>query len=306
MDNLGHKGLLSGNIMRALLYYDLFDYPLTSEEIFRFLPSNHVTHSDIEHELDTMVKRARVFKLGDFFSLQPDPALQARRVNGNELAAKHLKIASAKAKVISRFPFVRSVMVSGSLSKGYADAKSDIDFFVITHPGRIWITRSLLGLYRRIVYFNSRRYFCINYFIDEDHLEIEERNLFTATELTTLIPLFGLTIHHELMLRNDWAKDYYPNYQLQPVEREGKAEPLFKRLAEQLMNTCFPEVVNRMLMRVALHRWKRIYGHTLGADDFRLAFKSGRSVSKSHPNAYQKKVLALFEERVRLLVNSDA
>ena len=290
--------------MRALLYYDLFDYPLTSKEIFRFLPSNHVTHVDIERELDAMVQKTLVYRLGDFFSVRPNPALQERRMKGNLLAAKHLKIASEKSKVISRFPFVRSVMVSGSLSKGYADERSDIDYFIITRPGRLWITRSLLALYRRIAYFNSRKYFCINYFIDEGHLEIEEKNLFTATELATLIPLFGLTPHTELMQRNDWVRKYFPNYHLQPAAQETKSQPFLKRITERIFNACFPDALNNLLMRLAVRRWRKMYHHSLGADVFRLAFKSSSSVSKSHPNAYQNKVLTRYEERVRSYLNS--
>src|SRR5690606_3777846 len=102
---------------------------------------------------------------------------------GNLMANKFSDIARKKAKLISQFPFVRGVMASGSLSKGYADEKSDIDFFIITIPNRLWIARTLLVLYKRIFLLNSHKFFCVNYFVDEKHLGIEEKNLFTATEL---------------------------------------------------------------------------------------------------------------------------
>lgn len=304
MDKRGQISTLSEGIIKALLYYDLFDYPLTSEEIFKTLPSNHITPHDVQRELDVLVQRTLVYKLGDFFSVQSNPVLETKRIQGNLLAGKHLKIASRKAKVISRFPFVRSVMISGSLSKGYADEKSDIDFFVVTHPGRLWITRSLLALYRRLAYLNSRKYFCINYFVDLDHLEIEEKNLFTATELTTLLPLFGLTEHQELMSRNEWVKNFYPNYQIMPVATEPPAIPALKRLTERLINFCFPDKIDNLLMALALRRWKRIYSHSLGGDEFQLAFKTRRSVSKSHPLGFQNKIITRYEERVRSFIHA--
>jgi predicted nucleotidyltransferase len=304
MDNRSQISTLSEGIIKALLYYDLFDYPLTSEEIFKTLPSNHVTPRDVQLELDVLVQRTLVYRLGEFFSVQSNPALGTKRIQANLLAGKHLKIAAEKAKLISRFPFIRSVMISGSLSKGYADEKSDIDFFVVTQPGRLWITRSLLALYRRVAYLNSRKYFCINYFIDQDHLEIEEKNLFTATELTTLLPLYGLAEHQRLMSCNEWVKKFFPNYQIIPVEIETPPSPIFKRLVEHLINLCIPDKLDNLLMGVALRRWQSIYGRSLGADEFQLAFKTRRSVSKSHPLGFQNKIITRYEERVRSFIHS--
>jgi predicted nucleotidyltransferase len=330
MDNRVQISTLSESIIKALLYYDLFDYPLTPEEIFKTLPSNHVTPHDVQRELDVLVKRTLVFKLGNFFSVQRNPVLETKRIQGNLLAGKHLKIATRKAQVIARFPFVRSVMISGSLSKGYADEKSDIDFFVITQPGRLWITRTLLALYRRLAYFNSRRYFCINYFIDEEHLEIEEKNLFTATELTTLVPLYGLAEHQELMRSNPWVRNFLPNYQLRLAgpslrQAQGKRKtsllrqgyggqagtslaetprPVLKRLAERFINFFFPNKLDNLLMGLALRRWKKMYGQSLGSEEFKLAFKSRRSVSKSHPLGFQNKIIARYEDRVRSFIQS--
>lgn len=304
MDNRVQISTLSEGIIKALLYYDLFDYPLTPDEIFKTLPSNHVTRHDVQRELDVLVKQTLVYKLGNFFSVQSNPVLEIKRIQGNLLAGKHLQIATRKAQVISRFPFVRSVMVSGSLSKGYADEKSDIDFFVITQPGRLWIARSLLALYRRLAYFNSRRYFCINYFIDEEHLEIEEKNLFTATELTTLVPLYGLTEHQELMHSNEWVRNFLPNYQPRLADVETPSRPALKQLAERLINFCFPNKLDNLLMGLALRRWKKLYGQSLGGEEFKLAFKSRRSVSKSHPLGYQNKIITRYEERVRSFIHS--
>lgn len=39
-----------------------------------------------------------------------------------------MSIAKYRAKFIAKFPFVKAVGISGSLSKGYYDNESDIDF----------------------------------------------------------------------------------------------------------------------------------------------------------------------------------
>ena len=40
--------------------------------------------------------------------------------------------------------------------------------------------------------------FCINYFVDSENLEIQEKNIFTATELVTLLPTFGREMYENL------------------------------------------------------------------------------------------------------------
>ena len=45
-----------------------------------------------------------------------------------------------------------------------------------------------------------------NYFVDSQHLEIEEKNIFTATELATLIPACNKEIYNTLIDTNSWMK----------------------------------------------------------------------------------------------------
>ncbi len=90
------------------------------------------------------------------------------------------------------------------------DERSDLDFFIITAPNRLWIARTLLVLYKRVFLANSHKHFCVNYFIDEKHLEIEEKNLFTATELATVIPLYGSKQYENLQGVNSWLARILP------------------------------------------------------------------------------------------------
>ena len=178
-------------ILRTLLYFDIFNYPLKSEEVFKFLGIPALDKSIVASRLSSLTDQKIIFQFDELFSLKNDKALIDRRLKGNKEADKYLILAQKKANFISKFPFVRAVLASGSLSKGYMDEGSDLDFFIITAPKRLWIARTLLVLYKRVFLANSHKHFCVNYFIDEKHLEIEEKNLFTATELATVIPLYG-------------------------------------------------------------------------------------------------------------------
>ena len=141
---------LDEQILRTLLYFDIFNYPLKSEEVFKFLGIPALDKSIIPSRLNSLRDQKIIFQFGEFFSLKNDNSLIDRRLKGNKEADKYLILAQKKANFISKFPFVRAVLASGSLSKGYMDEGSDLDFFIITAPNRLWIARTLLVLYKRV------------------------------------------------------------------------------------------------------------------------------------------------------------
>lgn len=286
--------------MRTLLYFDLFRYPLKTDEIFRFLRTNGILPADLVEPLNHLVREGYAFHHNGFYSTRAEAELVTRRNAGNLNAQRMAGLANRRGKLIGSFPFVRGVMASGSFSKGYMDKDSDLDFFIITAPGRLWIARMFIAIYKRVVFFNSHKYFCCNYFIASDHLEIEEKNLFTATELATLIPLCGPSCYQQLMCENPWVKEFFPNFQpadARHVPEAGTA--LFKSLLEWLLGGSLGDRLSRQCRKLTLRRWTRLYARQYPAIDFSIAFKSTASVSKNHPNHFQRRVLERYDESLR-------
>jgi hypothetical protein len=293
------KELLDQSILRTLLYYDIFNYPLKASEVYRFLPTNSVKISDVEEALEKLSKKQLVFQFGNFFSIQNSEQNIVRRKKGNALAEQCNSIAARRAKLISSFPFVRAVFASGSFSKGYMDEKSDLDFFVITSPGRLWIARTLIVMFKRLFFFNSHKYFCCNYFIDTEHLEIEEKNLFTATELATMIPLYGSRLYLKMMDANRWLANFFPNYESNAVDRLIQKEPAVKIFFQNFLKWRIFDRMERYFMQTTISRWRRLYEKQYNTNDFNIAFKSNEFASKNHPNHYQKKILRCYDEKLR-------
>ena len=168
------------NILRTLGYFDLFQYPLTGEEIYLF-NSAVVNHSEVNEALEELLSDNSVFKIGEFYSLHNNCQLAERRRNGNQLATEHLITARRVAKFLYRFPYVKAIAVSGSLSKNFATDKTDIDFFIITATNRLWIARTCMHLYKKLTFLRGRQnWFSMNYYVDEDAMEIHEKNIFTG------------------------------------------------------------------------------------------------------------------------------
>ena len=285
--------------LRSILYYDIFSYPLTEEELFRSLRSDRISQEELKAIVDDLVDQNMVFSFGQFICLHPEKELVQRRLKGNRLAEKRLPLARRISRLISLFPFVRGIGISGSMSKNYMDEKSDIDFFIITTPGRLWVARTLLVLFKKVFLFNSFRYFCVNYLISEDNLEIEDKNVFTATELVTLMPMYGADIFRLFYSGNSWVYRYQPNMIQRSLDGVPPARARgLKWLAELLLSGNIGRALNYRSMQLTIRHWKRKFPEYSRAE-FHHAFRSRRNVSKHHPQNFQRKVLEALAARIR-------
>lgn len=301
MENEKSFSPLDRSIIRTLAYYDIFSYPLTANEIYYNLGDNHTSTEQIKIELEFLLKNNIVYNNGEFYQLNNDAKYIQRRKSGNELAEKRLKTAQRMSGFISRFPFVRGVMLSGSISKGFMEEDSDIDYFVITHPNRVWFSRLLLMIFKKIFLFNSRKIFCINYFVDSENLEIEEKNIFTATEIVTLLPTFGKDIYERFYEKNLWIKHFYPNFPKRDILSIPDKKPgLFKAYWEKFLGNKLGDKLDD----IAIHLFDKFYKlkyKNYNKEDFKLAFKSSKKESKHHPKFFQKRVLEEFETKIKSL-----
>ena len=277
-------------LLKPLLYFSLFQYPLTEEEIYVF--SEVASKQQIKKELDNLVSEKVIYKIDEFYLFEDDASLVKRRLSGNQMAKDIQEKANNVSRFISKFPYVEGVGISGSLSKGYYDDDGDIDFFIITSPKRLWIARTLLILYKKIFLLNSKKYFCVNYFISTNSLEIEEKNRFTATELTTMLPMYGNGSFHSFYEQNKWVNSFLPNKtvaeglsKLSPVEK-----PIFTKSVESILNTKLGDWLDSFFLKITYKKWKMKF-NKLEDKQFNVALKSTKTVSKHHPLNFQRKVI---------------
>src|SRR5688572_16924359 len=158
------------SVLKVLAYFDLFNYPLLKEEVHFFL-DHAVRKEAVDGAIDQLCIAGCIYQHGDFISLSTDGSLVTRRLKGNNHARTLLDTAYKVSSLLYRFPFVRGIGISGSLSKNFADDKADIDFFIITSANRLWIARTLMHLFKKLSYLAGRQHwFCMNYYVDEESL----------------------------------------------------------------------------------------------------------------------------------------
>ncbi len=283
--------LIEAGVLKSLLYFDIFQYPLSASELRRLHPQRETKMEAIRDALGRLCEANLIHQQGEFFQIPASPSYAERRTRGNALAGQRMHKAMRRSRLVAAFPFVQAVMISGSLSKNYMEAGSDIDFFVVTKPGRLWVTRSLLIAFKKTFLFNSHKDFCLNYFIDTDHLEIEDKNIFTATEVAYLLPTHNPQLYKEFRAANAWADDYYPNHGLRCLEQCAPIQPgPLRRLGEWLLGGTLGEWLDARFMRVTIGRWNQKFKH-ISPDRFEVAMRSRKYVSKHHPSAFQDRVI---------------
>ncbi len=288
-------------VLSVLRYYVIFNYPLKADEIFGNL--SIICHfSELLVTLEDMKEEESLYMHKGYYSLDANIKEQVlRRKNANNLANEKKIKALAVGKFIYKFPFVRFVGISGSLSKGYADQTSDFDFFIVTETNRLWICRTLLHLFKKTTFlFGQQHKFCMNYFIDMHNMQLEEQNRFTAIELSSMIPVAGSEVHTLLMNDNLWISNHLPNgyvrYDDGKNNTAGKGG-LLKLLLEFIINIAFPGKVNMLLMRVTDTKWRKKWARkNFPEEDYNVAFKTTLHVSKNHPANHQKRVLTALSK----------
>ncbi len=292
---------LGRSVLRTLAYYDIFSYPLTADEIYYNLGDNHTSIKEVENILKKLSSDELVYQKGKFFQLNNNDKFITRREKGNKLAEKKLKTARRVSGFISRFPFIRGIMLSGSISKGFMEEDSDIDYFIVTHPNRVWFSRLILMVFKKLFLLNSKKNFCINYFIDYDNLEIHEKNVFTATEIVTLLPTFGRECYEEFYKKNLWTKKFFPNF-----PKRDTSEVLNRKngIVKSLLEKAFSKKLGNRLDDFSMAIFERFYKvryKNYNEEEFKLAFKSSKKESKHHPKFFQKKVLTEFESKLKIV-----
>ncbi len=287
-------------IISVLKYYGLFSYPLKSSEIRRFLGIK-ATQDEVDTALSVMLERKDIFiSSHGFYSTERNENWSKNRLQGNERAEDLLNRSHKYIKNIIRFPFVRSVAISGSLSKYYTDEDADIDYFIITAKNRLWIARTLLHFYKKFTFLKrNEHYYCMNYFVDETALEIDQKNIYSAIETVTLIPFYNKEIISELKkLNKSWVDDFLPNENYKEDLR-FMVYPKYewvKRFTERLINILDPECLNRRLMKATDKKWRRKWARkSYPMDRYNEAFYTTINISKNHPANYQSQILQALE-----------
>ncbi|MDR3696838.1 nucleotidyltransferase domain-containing protein [Mucilaginibacter sp.] len=287
------------NILATLAYFDMFNYPLTRAEVYVFLKKKH-PYDEFEHALRCLTANSAIHQFDRFYTLKKDHYPIIRRNDGNKKAAELIKVAEKVGNILIRFPYVRGIAISGSLSKNFADEFSDIDLFIITAKNRLWVARTIMHCFKKLTYLmNKEHYFCMNYYVDEQQLEIAEKNIYTAIEIGTLIPLQGDLVFEQFYMENAWTRNFLPNKNMRVATAKPVKTAFFKRVIEFLLFNRIGNAIDNMLMKITSGRWaKKTRDKMQNSHGLIMGMATGKHFSKPDPKNFQHKLLAKYENKV--------
>lgn len=286
-------------VLRTLLYYDIWSHPLTEEELFMFLPVNSMSFEQFRNQIRAMPRDLVASTDGFYFLTASSSAVVKERLRRMRHARRMWLLARFATHIIKRFPFVRAVLVSGDLSKNATHKKSDVDFLIITEPGRVWITRTLLILFKKIFLLNSKKFFCINSLLTTDALRFDEHNIYTATEVATLKPLYNSRLFYEYLKANEWIKQFFPNFEPKNLRLPAcnNKPSVLQRLLEAPFRLIDADRLDMRLMEMMKRVWARRYP-TIDDQTRARIFRCTRGESRAFVGNFQDTILALYAERL--------
>ncbi|MES2678433.1 MAG: nucleotidyltransferase domain-containing protein [Bacteroidota bacterium] len=279
-------------VYSSICYFDVFNHPVKINEILEFA-SSKVSPESITVILNELLNLKLISEHDGFYFLDKvNSGLIKKRSGSEQRFHKKQRIIKWFAGFISRFPFVESVSISGSCSKGLLDEKGDVDYFIITSPQKVWLCRTILVAFKKIFLFNSKKYFCVNYFIDVDHLEIPDKNTFVASEIRTLVPVSNKALFEKFLEENAWTREFLPNktHYNAFFLNEKKPKKYFFGFVEFILDNQLGEALDKWCFKLTLSSWEKKFPH-FRREDFDLNMRSKKNVSKHHPHGHQQKVL---------------
>jgi hypothetical protein len=238
------------SVFHTLAYADVFDYPLTAPEVYRYLTSTKGTFEEVTQALSD---KSLFSQSGEYFTLRGREAIVETRKRRAGVAAR-LWIKSIRyGRMIASLPFVQMIAVTGSLSMNNTDEGKDVDYMIVTAPGHLWTCRALVLLIARIAKLEGI-HLCPNYLVTTNALELKERSLYVAHELTQMIPLYGMEIYNEIRHRNGWIDDYLPHASGVPDLPQGAKLVTRRSAIQRILEIIFSLPLGHWLERWEMNR----------------------------------------------------
>jgi len=280
--------VLRGAILRAIVYSDLFDFPLTGSEIQRYLIGVAATAASVHATLGGDVTlRRHVERTGDWYQLAGRSQLAEVRRERADVSAGLWPVARHYAAGIAQLPFVRLVGVTGALAMNNARPGDDIDLFILAQPGRLWLCRLLVLVAVKLAARRGHR-LCPNFLLSTDHLRLSEQNLFAAHEVVQMVPLEPGRWYGAFIEANGWVRDFLPNALpgTRPTPRVRRRMSGPARVAGAMLSTPLLDPVERWEMTRKVRRLTARLEHEGGS----VAFAAHEC--RGHFAAHDARVLA--------------
>jgi len=208
---------LESSIRATIEYFDIFDHPLTLDEIRRHLFAFYT--DDIKEVAQAITRIEDVKMVGPYYVLNGRDEIAKMRRTRLILEEKLWFKVRDYRWLFRVLPFIKLVGVVNSLAYGNVNEQSDIDLFVVVEKGRLGSARFFMKLFTHILgirvhHKKKSRRFCLSFFVTEDALNLSKLahkfDPYLAYFVRTMAPVFGSkkTYVDFLKANEEWVGPY--------------------------------------------------------------------------------------------------
>jgi glycosyltransferase involved in cell wall biosynthesis len=301
---------ISAAALKTLAYADLFDYPLRADEVHEGLLDCGASFEEVLEALEMFESRGVIARAGPLFFLSGREKLVAvrdqRRQQTRGLLQKHAWL----VKLVIKFPFVRSVSLSGAAAFENSHQRDDIDLFVITAGKRLWSVYTVLALLLKLM--GKRRLLCLNCLVDLDHLRLDEGDFFIAHQIAFLRPLSGIEHLKKFHAANAWISSHLPQSRLGSADSlSAKTLALFanderpksfwlKNFLETIWSWGLFDYLERLIFGFYRRHIRRLTQHTSAAA---VVVEPGQI--KLFTNNHRQRIKSALQQRVKQILTTE-
>src|SRR3989344_3659857 len=265
---------LRNSVLATIIYYDIFDYPLTLVEIHKYLVNpgrlsniqggiGEIKLSDIIDELDRLVDPGIINQKNGFYFLNGRNDLYELRIERDKISARKWKKFLRMAKYLALASYLRGVFASGSMTIDNTTEESDFDVLIIIRSGRLytcrfflWAVSSFLGIRRKKHQKIAPDKLCFNHYIADDSLYIPHESIFNAQTYASLKPAMiapGLidNFYHANLWLNNYVYNFRPEKEF--IRRSVTVPFIFKFIAESVESVLSLLKLDRRIETILRH-----------------------------------------------------
>jgi len=311
--------MIRSAILATIIYYDIFDYPLTLLEVHKFLVNpgrlshiegrlGEINLGDISKELDRLASSKILGETNGFYFLDGRGGLYDLRMARHKIADQKWKKFLRAVKFLALTPYLRGIFASGSMAIYNTDEKSDFDVLVIAKSGRLYTCRFFLWLISSVLGSRRKRHervapdkLCFNHYLTDGDMKLVHQSIFNAQTYVNLKPVMIKPVMiDKFYASNLWLNDYVCNFRTQKdfVRRSVSPPAIFRffaRMAELFLDSLLGNALENVLKNF---QQKKIRENQVTYEPGGRVVFTEREL-EFHPRSFEAEVIRTYNKNLK-------
>jgi len=314
MKEINFLPALRSSLVHTLAWFDIFDYPPTAEELYKYLWKTdlNIPYPVFLQILDYFEEHGEIRREHAFYMFPDRSGLAKKRNDAIWLVEEKMNIAKKAIKKIHWIPFVEAVFVCNTVAFGWPKKESDVDVFVVVKKGRLWLTRFLVTT--RLSFANLRRNkkqvsdkICLSFYVTDDNLDLSEicmdsEDVYLVYWLNFLIPVYDPKyVRVDLRKHNRWVEQFTVRFLLSKTLKRYAVRHTFasrklKRFFEIVWSGMYGSLLETQAKKLQKLKMKKNKNSLQDKHDTRVVITD--SMLKFHENDRRALFKKMWRERV--------